>query len=65
MKYVLFFVLSAVLLWGGPGRAQTPEAPVPPAGPPRSREPPFSRDVKLADVRMRDACILPDPATQT
>ena len=27
--------------------------------------PPFSNDVKLADVRMRDACILPDPVTQT
>jgi beta-xylosidase len=27
--------------------------------------PAFSSNVKLADVRMRDACILPDPATQT
>jgi beta-xylosidase len=27
--------------------------------------PPFSSDVRLADVRMRDACILPDPTTQT
>jgi len=27
--------------------------------------PPFSKNVNLADVHMRDACILPDPATQT
>jgi hypothetical protein len=26
---------------------------------------PFSSNVNLADVRMRDACVLPDPATQT
>jgi arabinan endo-1,5-alpha-L-arabinosidase len=30
------------------------------------REPPrFSSNVNLADVRMRDACVLPDPASQT
>ncbi len=41
--------------------AQTPPAPPPAA----QVLPPFSSDLKLADVRMRDACILPDPTTQT
>lgn len=44
-----------------PPPAATPS--VPPAGPPPAAA--FSTDVDLADVRMRDACVLPDPATQT
>lgn len=48
--------------------AQTPSAPssaVSTAGPPAFHEPPYSDHVKLADVRMRDACILADPTTRT
>lgn len=45
---------------------QSPQAPAQPStSPQRGRTPPFSRDLKLADIRMRDACVLPDPATGT
>lgn len=46
------------------GGAQT-GAGSPTATPARFREPPFSKDVKLEHVRMRDACVLPDASTGT
>lgn len=48
--------------------AAEPSAPAAPAPPPRPRAftlPPVSQNVKLANVRMRDACVLADPTTQT
>jgi beta-xylosidase len=52
------------LLIGVGARAQTsPDSPLPPR--PAWELPPVSPNVKLADVRMRDACVLPDPTTQT
>jgi beta-xylosidase len=52
------------LLIGVVARAQTPPASPPPQRPPWEL-PPVSQNVKLADVRMRDACVLPDPTTHT
>lgn len=43
-----------------------PAAPAPTAAPsPALRPPPVFGPVKLADLRARDACVWPDPATQT
>jgi arabinan endo-1,5-alpha-L-arabinosidase len=46
------------------GAAPANSAPPAPQSP-RFREPPYSDQVKLADTWMRDACVLPDPTTQT
>jgi hypothetical protein len=57
-------VVAIALLVGVIGRAQpTPVSSVPQQ--PVGEQPPVSQGLKLADVHMRDACVLPDPATQT
>ena len=61
-----FSILAAfgALAIDAPAQTSTPAAPgANPGG--RFREAPFSSNVKLADVRMRDACVLADPTTQT
>ena len=68
----LTLALIGLVFSGVAALAQT-AAPVsttstpPPDGPPRGprQPPPISSDVKLADIWMRDAAILPDPTTQT
>lgn len=72
MKLPLLFL--AALGVGSLATAQTSVTPAAPAtaspapaasAPPEFREAPFAKNVKLADVRMRDACVLADPTTQT
>lgn len=71
-----FSVFAAVLLALGahafaqtssplPAAVPAPAATAPAGAEGRFRKPPFSTNVKLADVRMRDACVLADPTTQT
>jgi hypothetical protein len=56
---VLFIAVAA------PAQTPPPAAEAPPPGLPRLLEAKYADNVKLADVWMRDACVLPDPATQT
>ena len=64
MKTFSIMAAFGALAIAAPAQTSTPAAPgANPGG--RFREAPFSSNVKLADVRMRDACVLADPTTQT
>lgn len=61
-----FITASVITVWLLALGLQAQTSSATPASAPRQFTlPPFSKNVNLADVRMRDACVLADPTTQT